>query len=255
MKKIKNDLLNLAWFRFYEELNDFLPAARKKILFSYSFDGNPSVKDAIEALGVPHAEVDLILVNGHSVDFTHRLKNGDSVSVYPVFESFDISPVTHLRDKPLRDTKFIADVHLGKLARNLRLTGFDVCYRPGMGDTEIIGISLSEKRIILTHDRELLKNKLVTHGYYVRSQVPDEQLKEVFIRFQLKSLMKLFSRCMECNSLLSDVPKEEIADHVLPKTIRYFEDFKRCPGCGRIYWNGSHYERMKRHIDSIISDF
>lgn len=253
MKKIKNDLINLATFRFYAELNDFLPAAKKKKLFSYPFNGSPSVKDAIEALGVPHVEVDLILVNGDPVDFSYRLKNGDTVSVYPVFESFDIYPVAHLRDKPLRDIKFTADVHLGKLSRNLRLCGFDVRYRPGMTDIEIIGISLSEKRIILTHDRGLLKNKLVTHGYYIRSQMPDEQLKEVLSRFQLKSLIKPFSRCMECNSLLSEISKNEITDRILPKTLRYYVDFKHCPGCGRVYWNGSHYDRMKNHINSIIS--
>lgn len=253
MKKTKNDLRNVAWFRFYEELNDFLPQAKRKKLIIYSFSGNPSVKDAIEALGVPHVEVDLILVNSRSVDFSCKLNDSDSVSVYPVFESFDISPVTHLREKPLRDTKFVADVHLGKLARSLRLCGFDVSYSTDMKDAEIIEISLAEKRIILTRDRGLLKNKVVSYGCYIRSTIPDEQLREVITRFHLKKRMNLFTRCMECNSVLAGATKEEVSERLLPKTRLYYSEFKRCPVCGRIYWNGSHYENMKKHIDSIAS--
>jgi hypothetical protein len=96
---------HIAWFRFYEELNDFLPADKRKIAFPYKFSGSPSVKDVIEAIGVPHTEVDLILINGNSVKFDHKLSYGDYISVYPVFESLDISNVTRLRPKPLRMLK------------------------------------------------------------------------------------------------------------------------------------------------------
>lgn len=243
--------MNLAYFRFYEELNDFLPSDKRKTSFPYEFNGNPSVKDAIEAIGVPHVEVDLILVNSFSVDFSYKLQDADSVSVYPVFESFDISAVTHLRKNPLRDVKFIADVHLGKLARYLRLCGFDTCFSTDYNDREIINISLSDKRIILTRDKELLKNKRVTHGCWIRSVYPDEQLKEVLLRFDLKKKIAPFTRCMECNGLLEDVAKKDIINHLLPKTRQYYRKFKKCPQCDRIYWNGSHYMRMKRLVRSM----
>lgn len=244
--------MNLAWFRFYEELNDFLPEGKRKLLFPFSFNGNPSVKDGIEALGVPHVEVDMILVNGISVDFSYKLRNEDYLSVYPVFESLDISSVTHLREKPLRDIKFILDVHLGKLAKNLRLCGFDVYYRKDCDDQEIINLALSERRIILTRDIGILKNKQVTHGYWIRSQHPEEQLKEVFMRLDLKNQIKLFTRCSVCNGLLEDVSKKDIMNRLLPRTRLFYRKFRKCPCCDRIYWKGTHYERMKKSIDSII---
>ncbi len=245
--------MSTAWFRFYEELNDFLPKEKKKVSFSYSFTGNPSVKDAIEAIGVPHVEVDLVLVNGASVDFTFKIRNEDQVSVYPVFENLDISEVTHLRERPLRDLKFILDVHLGKLAKFMRLCGLDTHYSKDLTDPEIIKISLREHRIILTRDKGLLKNRKVTHGYWVRSVKPEIQLKEVLTRFDLKRNLQPFTRCLECNGLLTSVAKEEILDHLQPKTKEYYTEFKKCPACGKIYWEGSHFERMKIHIDNLIN--
>jgi uncharacterized protein with PIN domain len=244
--------MNLAWFRFYEELNEFLPEGKRESQIPYSIKGKQSVKDACEALGIPHTEIDLILVNGVSVDFSYKLRNEDSVSVYPVFESLDISSVTHLREKPLRDLKFILDVHLGKLAKHLRLCGFDTIYRKDYDDAEIIRLALSEKRIILTHDLGILKNKLVTHGYWVRSQIPEKQLKEVLIRFDLKNLIRTFTRCIECNGVLLEVPKNEIIERLLPKTRQYYQEYKKCPDCDRIYWEGSHFEKMKKFISEIV---
>jgi hypothetical protein len=244
--------MSTAYFRFYEELNDFLPKEKRKKLFPYEFNGTPSIKDAVEAIGVPHVEVDLILVNSQSVDFSYKLKNADSVSVYPVFESFDIGSVTHLREKPLRDLKFVSDVHLGKLTKYLRLFGFDTYYRTDLNDEEIIDLAISDKRVILTKDKGLLKNKKVTHGYYIRSRYPRYQLKEVFLRFDLKNLIASFTRCMECNGLLRDVTKKEILDCLLPKTRQYYRKFKMCNGCNRIYWNGSHWQNMKRDIKTLM---
>jgi uncharacterized protein len=236
---------HLARFRFYEELNDFLPPAGRKEILLYEFTGSPSVKDAIEALGVPHVEVDMILVNGVSVDFSYKLRNDDNVSVYPVFESLDITAITHLREKPLRELRFIADVHLGKLAKYLRFCGIDTYYRADCDDKEIISISLEEKRAILTSDRGILRNHLVTHGYWLRSQKPAEQFREVLLRFDMKGHISLFTRCSICNNLLSDVSEEEISHLISPGTLKYYDEFKICPGCNRIYWKGSHYERMR----------
>jgi len=244
--------MRIAYFRFYEELNDFLPAGKRKRLFPYEFSGNPSVKDAIGSIGVSHVEVDLILVNSRSVDFSYKLKNEDSISVYPVFESFDIASVTHLRERPLRDLKFITDVHLGKLTKYLRLCGFDTYYRTDLNDEEIIDRSISDKRAILTRDKGILKNKKVTHGYWIRSQYPRNQLREVFLRFDIKNPAALFTRCLECNGLLREVTKKEILDRLLPLTRRYYRKFKMCNDCNRIYWNGSHYLNMKRDIKTIF---
>ena len=242
---------NQATFRFYEELNDFLPSYKRKTSFSYSFKGNPSVKHVIEELGVPHVEVDMILVNGISVDFSYRLKKGDQVSVYPVFESFDISNVQRLRAKPLRNLKFILDVHLGRLSKYLRLLGFDTLFEKDLNDSQIINISLSQHRIILTRDRGLLKTGTVTHGYWIRSSKPTGQLKEIMNRFNLKSSLIPFSRCLECNGILDEVSKREIMELLLPKTRDFYSEFKKCRTCGKVYWEGSHYEKMKNFIQTV----
>jgi uncharacterized protein with PIN domain len=242
-----------SWFRFYEELNDFLPAARKKQEFQHTFEGSPSVKDTIESLGVPHVEVDLILVNGTSVDFSYRMKNDDHVSVYPVFESFDISDVQHLRNTPLREPKFIFDVHLGKMAKYFRMLGFDSLYETDYDDDTIMKISVDEERIILTRDKLLLRNNKINHGLWVRSTDPLEQAAEIIKRLSLQKKAAPFTRCLECNGLLSEVAKEKITARLPERTIRYFEKFLQCRSCGKVYWEGSHFERMKKLIDVLIS--
>ncbi|MEA1928092.1 MAG: Mut7-C RNAse domain-containing protein [Candidatus Auribacterota bacterium] len=246
-----NSRTQSAEFRFYAELNDFLGPDRRQKIFAYTFNGSPSIKDAIEAIGVPHTAVDIILVNGDSVGFDHRLRPGERVSVYPIFESFDITPLIRLRAKPLRDPIFILDVHLGKLARIMRMLGFDSLYRNDYDDPEIIRIALRERRIILTRDRGILKNSMVTHGYWVRSDDAEEQAREVLARFDLFRLIKPFSRCISCNGLLEDVPKEKILDRLPPKTKMAFDKFRICTGCGKIYWPGSHYQAMSEVVTRL----
>jgi uncharacterized protein with PIN domain len=230
-----------TYFRFYEELNDFLPEEKRKIEFEHSYIDRTSVKDMIESLGVPHTEVDLILANGKSVNFNYLVNNSDHISVYPVFESLDISDVQHLRANPLREPKFVADVHLGKLSRYLRMVGFDVTYENDFNADDIVQISLKKKRTILTKDRGILKRTAVTHGYWVRSFNVGEQIVEVIKRFDLKNLMKQFSRCMECNTLLEPVPKEEILEQIPPKVSASQQLFSICPSCKKIYWEGTHH--------------
>lgn len=238
-------------FRFYEELNDFLPVNKKKAAFSYSFEGNPSIKDIIEAIGVPHVEVDLIMVNSESVDFNYILKDNDCVSVYPVFETLDITGVSHLRNKPLRETKFILDVHLGKLAKYLRMFGFDTIYRNDYDDNRIIQISLAEHRIILTRDIGLLKVKTISHGYWIRSQKPKEQLTEVLKHFDLYRAIDPLNRCIKCNGQLKVEEKEKILQQLEPLTSKYFNEFFRCTNCGSIFWEGSHFDRINSFINAI----
>ncbi len=243
-----------AFFRFYEELNDFLPPDKRKVQFPYSFSGNPSIKDAVEAIGVPHTEVDLILVNGKSVDFSYHLQQGDLVSVYPVFESFDIGPVTHLRPEPLRNPKFILDVHLGKLAKILRMLGFDTVYRNDLEDDEIAERAREEGRIILTRDVGLLKRGSVDRGYWVRSQHPKQQAKEVLQRFNLKNLVKPFKRCMDCNGIIEPVEKESVEDQLPSASAESYDHFFQCGNCGKLYWRGSHIPNMIDTIYSLIEE-
>lgn len=244
--------MKVVEFRFYEELNDFLPEKRKKKPFSYSFYGSPSVKDAIESLGIPHTEIDLILVNGVSVDFKYLLRNEDMISVYPVFETLDISPIIKLRAKPLRITKFVLDVNLGKLARKLRMLGFNTLYQNSYTDKAIIHMSIRDKRVILTRDRGLLKNKMITHGYWVRSTYPEQQLEEIVKHFDLTSQIKPFRRCMVCNGLIKAVHKKEIAKQLPEKTRQSFDEFYRCSKCNKIYWKGSHYIKMTKMVNHLL---
>ncbi len=240
-----------AQFRFYEELNDFLAKERQKRSFTYQFSGNPTIKDAIEACGVPHPEVEIILVNGISEGFEYHLKDGDRIAIYPIFESLDISPLIVLRDKPLRKTKFIVDVNLGKLARYLRMLGFDTLNDRTYSDKEIIRLSLQDRRIILTRDQNLLKHRIVTHGYWLRATNPFEQLNEILHRLDLISRISPFTRCIDCNGLLNTVDKKDILNLVPPRTAKYYTEFYQCASCKKIYWPGSHYLKMQEKIDRL----
>lgn len=240
-----------VYFRFYEELNDFLPGPKKKKRFMHNYIDRASVKDMIEALGVPHTEVDLILVNGKSVDFRYIINDGDDVSVYPVFESFDISDTQHLRPKPLREPKFVVDVQLGTLARYLRMLGFDVLYSNSYNDNEIVKVSRIEKRTILTKDRNILKRSEVTHGYFVRNDDIVNQTKEIIKRFDLKKDINEFTRCLECNNFLQSVIKEDIIDQIPTKVARWQDTFFICSNCNKIYWQGTHHQKMNTLIQSL----
>jgi uncharacterized protein with PIN domain len=234
--------------RFYAELNDFLPPDKRQRGFAYAFTGTPSVKDTIEAIGVPHTEVDVILVDDESVDFTHLLHGGERVAVYPVFERFDVSPVTRLRPAPLRETRFVLDVHLGTLARHLRLLGFDTTWQRDLEDEAIIDIALEEKRIILTRDKGILKNGRVTHGYWLRATDPVAQLEEIVQALDPSERIRPYSRCMECNGRLESITRREAARHVPLQVFLVYRDFKRCESCNRVYWAGSHTRQLDRII-------
>ena len=240
-----------ATFRFYEELNDFISPEKRKRPFPFEFSGKPSVKDTIEAIGVPHTEVDLILVNSRPVNFNHNICNDDFISVYPVFESLDITSVTLLRSKGLRKIKFILDVHLGKLAAYLRMAGFDCFYENDYPDQDLIRIAVNESRTILTRDLDILKNGAVTHGYWIRSQDPKKQFEEVVKKFKLFPMFKPLSRCIRCNGLIRPAPKERVLHLIKEATKQFYQEFFHCSSCHRVYWKGSHYYRMKKFIDSV----
>ena len=251
-RKSRRIFLQAAEFRFYEELNDFLRPEQRYQTVSYRFDGQPGIKDPIEALGVPHVEVDLIVVNGASVGFDYRLQDGDRVAVYPKFESLDVSPIVKLRKRPLRRVAFVVDVNLGRLARMLRLLGFDALFSNAYADDEIAAISEAQGRIVLTRDRRLLHAKAITHGYWVRSVWPRRQVDEVVRRFDLANLIRPFSRCADCNGQIEPVAKELVADRLEPKTKKYYEKFYRCPDCGKIYWAGSHVDKLRERYRGVL---
>lgn len=238
--------------RFYEELNDFLPAGLRKTSFYHDLNRRTSVKDLIESFGVPHTEVEIILVNGRSVDFSEIVEDGDRISVYPVFESLDVFPLVKLRPDTLRNPEFIADVNLGRLARYLRLLGFDCYYSNAYEDRDIAKIASEQKRIVLTRDRALLHYKIITHGYFVRDDRPRYQVKEVLSRLDLVRLVKPFTRCVRCNGLLKAVDKESVSDQLEPKTKKYYDTFKQCVDCGQVYWKGSHYARAMTRISEML---
>lgn len=244
-------VIRKALFRFYEELNDHLPEKWKKKHFPFEFRGTPSVRNAIHAIGVPHIEVDLILVDGESVSFSHQLKGGEQVSVYPIFESLDIEPVVRLRPKPLRDSRFIVDVNLGKLAYKLRLLGFDTLFRNDLEDDEIIEIALAENRIILTRDRGILKQNVVTHGYWLRNDNPRRQLAEIIGRLQLYDNMRPFTRCSVCNGNLQPAGKERLIDRLSSDTLQFYDEFWECTNCRKIYWKGSHFAHIIRWVNDL----
>jgi uncharacterized protein with PIN domain len=239
-----------ARFRFYAELNDFLPQDRRFRSFTHSFEMPTTVKDMIEGLGVPHTEVDLILVGGEPVGFDHRVDDGDHISVYPVFESLDVADVTRVRPEPLRHTRFVVDANLGQLARYLRLLGFDSTFDPGLGDRELAEISGSENRVLLTRDLDMLQISVITHGYYVRGEHPRNQVIEVIKRFDLFNSVRALERCAVCNGELEEVDKKEIAARLQPGVAESHDDFRRCSGCDRIYWQGGHH----RGILSLVQE-
>lgn len=242
--------------RFYEELNDFIKNKPKKKDIAHSFKGKRSVKDLIESFGVPHCEVDLILVNGISVGFDYTVKNGDRISVYPVFEKYDIKSITKLRGQPLRETKFVVDVHLGKLARYLILLGFDTDYNRFRDDPELAEISKNQNRILLTCDRKLLMRSIIQRGIIIRNSDPFMQVVEVLDRLDLWDDVKPFTRCTVCNSKIVETSDDEF-DAIfptLPPNIKsWCKQISKCTGCGKLYWKGSHYDRLVLLVEKITN--
>lgn len=238
--------------RAYAELNDFLDADSRSTTLRRPCQDHQTVKDVLEAMGIPHTEIDLILVNGDPVGFEHRPAVGDRIAVYPMFEALDIGATARLRPEPLRHPRFVIDVNLGRLARLLRLLGFDVWWSNDADDQDLADISVERQRILLTRDRGLLKRRAITHGLFVHSQQPEEQTLEVLRRLDLRRQVAPFTRCVRCNGELVAVPKEAVLDRLEPLTRRYYDEFSSCPDCGRIYWAGTHFTRLRSIVDRLL---
>ena len=238
--------------RFHGDLNVFLGSnAFGEAVIERRLAEKTSIKDVIESCGVPHPEVDLILVNGQTVGFDQTVVSDAKVEVFPVADRS-----TALTDKRLQLTgiaDFVADGHLGALTRRMRLLGFDVAYDQNADDRQLLEVMTRQNRALLTRDRRLLMHAIVQNGYYPRSQNPDEQMIEVIRRFKLSELIAPFTRCLRCNAPLEKADKTEIMDKLEPLTKIYYDQFHRCPNCKQIYWPGSHFPKLQKRIEEIRS--
>ncbi len=240
--------------RFYSVLNQLL-AKNKKYSDTIEIKPGQTVKDLIESFGIPHTEIGLILSNSEIVDFSYQLNNQDRITVFPKFFQLDVSSINKLGPDTPSDIKFIADVHLGKLAKHLRMLGFDCIWENNYDDLTIIELSTKENRIILTRDKGILKFAKVKYGYLIKSHNHFEQLVEIVERYDLINKINPFSKCIECNTSTKIIDKNKIIDRLEPKTKKYFFNFKICPKCNRIYWNGSHSEKMNKIIQQLKDKF
>jgi len=231
-----------AQFRFHGDLNGFLAPDRRDVEFAHAFDGTPSVKDRIESLGVPHTEIHLVLVDGELVGDTHRLEGGESVAVYPRLPR---------RRAAAQDTRFVLDVHLGRLAAFMRLLGFDSVYRNDLDDAEIVEIASADQRVVLTRDVGLLKNGRVTRGAFVHEIDPIRQLSEVVERFDLSTRTKPFTRCTCCNGPIDAMSAEHARSRVPEGVADTFHRFNHCPSCDQVFWAGSHCDRLRERFASV----
>lgn len=246
--------MNPANFRFYAELNDFLPpASRQKLVAVPTYDGDQSIKHLIEARGVPHTEVELILANGLPVDFSYLVQPDDLISVYPAFRTMTGALPLNLRPEIPVPARFLLDNHLGKLARYLRLLGFDTLYFNNQyDDAQLAQMAREGNRILLTRDRGLLMRSIVVHGYYLHTKDSQEQVKAILQRFQIFEQVKPWKRCLRCNGFLKTVDKDQIIDRLEPKTKKYFHEFQICADCEQVYWKGSHYHHLEKFVDSCV---
>lgn len=234
-------------FYFHDELNDFLPPHKREKPITLHFNSDQSAKHLIESLGIPHTEIGMILVNGRRMDLNTLLHEGDMVDVYPPAQN-QAGGWNHMAHR------FVLDNHLGQLATYLRMLGFDALYRNDYQDEELARISSQENRTLLTRDRRLLMRNLVQNGYWVRSKIPRQQLVEVLRRFQISDQVTPFKRCLRCNGLLRPVSKEAVLHRLEPLTKKYFDEFRICPECEQVYWQGSHYGRMVGFIEQVIAE-
>jgi uncharacterized protein with PIN domain len=238
-------------FLFYGSLNDFLPAPQRHQVIDQALAEHAGVKHPVESLGVPHPEVEAIFVNKRPVNLEYQLQDGDFVEAYP--QDVPELPAAYIQLRPPvpAPTRFVADTHLGRLAAYLRMLGFDTIYRNDYDDHQLAAIAAREGRVLLTRDRGLLKHKSVVYGFCPREVDPHWQLASILKRYRLGTQIEPWRRCIHCNGLLEDVEKTAILDRLEPKTKLYYDSFQMCDTCGRIYWQGSHFDRMAAFVAEV----
>lgn len=239
--------------RFYQALNDFIAPTLGDKEIIHDFNRRASIKDMIESFNVPHTEVERIVVNGIAVDFSYIVQDGDRIEVFPACEGSGRMQSLQLRTEISQPLLFVTDSNLGKLARYLRLLGFDCLYRNDYDDDTVAIIASEQQRIVLTRDRSLLHRKIITYGYFVRADNPKIQTREVLKRFALCPRIKPLTRCTHCNGLLVEAGKRSIEYRLKPLTRKYYDRFLICSECDRIYWQGSHHRRLKQLLDELVN--
>jgi uncharacterized protein with PIN domain len=242
-----------ATFRFYGELNDFLPRERRGRDITTPCARMATTKHMIEALGVPHTEVELVVVNGEGAGLDVLLEEGDRVAVYPRFTSFDVEDLAPAPLLPPGRIRFVADAHLGGLARLLRMAGFDTIYDNSLRGDQVEALAVDQERLVLTRDRELLKRRTIEYGCYVRALKAEEQLREVFERLGLAERARPFTRCLHDNAPLHAVAKADVLDKLPPMVAACQDEFSTCDLCGRVYWKGTHWQRMSAVLEPYLS--
>jgi uncharacterized protein len=238
--------------RVYAELNDHLALGMRFTSFTLPVGEDATVAGLLAGTGVPLSEVDLVLLNGEPARFEDPAASGDRLTVYPVFETFDIGPVQRLRPRPLRTPAFLLDAHLGKLAAYMRMFGFDASYAGSLTDEQLVGISLEERRVLLSKDRALLSDTRLERAYAVRAGSTREQLLEVVRRFNLAGSANPFTRCLHCNTLLVPVSKETVRDRIPLHVQERCDKFTTCVACRRVFWEGTHYDRMAAFVADVL---
>jgi uncharacterized protein with PIN domain len=246
--------MNRAALRAYADLNDHLAPDLRQTTFAHDFHGRPSVKDLIESVGIPHPEVDWILINGRPARFGQGVVDGDRISVYPRFRGLDLPDGAGLLPRIPRPTRFILDVHLGQLARYLRMLGFDCLYSVKATDPGLAAASNQGGRILLTRDRELLKRNDVSLGAFVRATEPRRQLRETVRRWQLAGDAAPLTRCIACNGRLERATMEQVGNRVPANVRSRGGPLLRCHACGRVYWHGSHVDNMQELVDWALTE-
>ena len=241
-----------AKFTFHGNLNFFLHRRQKDKPVIQEFDWRGTIKDMIESIAPPHPEIELIVVNGESVNWDYIVQDGDIVDVYPNFDAVDLVNKVILLPPYQGKPKFILDTHLGRLAAYLRMMGFDTLYKNDYEDDVLAEVSASENRILLTRDIGVLKRGIVVYGYFVRETNPRRRFIEIARRYNLSSYSTAFGRCTRCNGTLNNVQKADILEELSDRTASHYDTFYQCVACHQVYWRGSHYYRMQELIQEVI---
>jgi uncharacterized protein with PIN domain len=215
----------------------FLPPDRRRGAFTVAHDGTSSLGHVVEAVGIPLTEVGTLRVGGVDVAPAHRPAADDDV---------EVEPVARPQRVPSWDGRFLLDVHLGSLARRLRILGLDAAYPGEVGDAALVARANAERRLLLTRDRGLLKRRALWAGAYVRGSRSDDQVADVVDRFAPP--LRPWTRCTACNGPVEQVDTAEVAAGLQPGTLRNHDRFARCRSCGQVYWRGAHARRLDRIV-------
>jgi uncharacterized protein with PIN domain len=220
-------------------LRFFLPVKRRCAEVQVPADGTSTVGHLLAAVGVPKTEVGDLLLGARHLDLGYRPRPGDRIAVLAV---------SRPQPAPTTPPRFVLDVHLGTLARRMRLLGLDTAYDRQAHDDALLEMSLSERRVLLTRDRGLLHRRALRWGAHIDRQFPEEQLREVLARFAPP--LRPWTRCPRCNGMLVDVAKGQVEAQLPAGTRRSYEIFRRCQACGQVYWQGAHGNRLHDIVEA-----